>query len=268
MLERKNVIKLINIFGKAWMNKDPEMIPKIFTNDARYYEYVLKKPIVGHAGIKKFWKDMVHKQRDIRFRLLNLYIEKNTAVAECEVSFYTRRRGIEVKIHMNLLMLLRVRNGKISAIREYWSTEHIINKKTVNSEYMSGIIDHIQINVNSYEKAVAFYSWLLKRIGYTRNFIYKEGPWIRGWISETNSVWLAESGSELRSETFNKNRIGLRELAFSVQSRELVDKITKEIEKHGGKILDFPRVYKKYSKTYYAVFFTDPDGLKLEVLNE
>jgi glyoxylase I family protein len=34
----------------------------------------------------------------------------------------------------------------------------------------------------------------------------------------------------------------------------------------GGKILDAPREY-NYRPGYYSVFFTDPDGIKLEVVH-
>ena len=37
-----------------------------------------------------------------------------------------------------------------------------------------------------------------------------------------------------------------------------------EKERRRAEILDAPREYPKYEPGYYAVFFLDPDGLKLE----
>ncbi|MBM4258770.1 MAG: hypothetical protein FJ147_23070 [Deltaproteobacteria bacterium] len=46
----------------------------------------------------------------------------------------------------------------------------------------------------------------------------------------------------------------------------LAHALAKDIEANGGKILDPPKEY-DYSPGYYAVFFTDPDGIKLEVVH-
>ena len=37
-----------------------------------------------------------------------------------------------------------------------------------------------------------------------------------------------------------------------------------ELQKHKVKVVDPPADYPDYGEGYYAVFFTDPDGLKLE----
>jgi hypothetical protein len=40
------------------------------------------------------------------------------------------------------------------------------------------------------------------------------------------------------------------------------------LKKIGAEILDAPAEYPQYAPGYYAVFFADPDGLKLEVVYE
>ena len=40
------------------------------------------------------------------------------------------------------------------------------------------------------------------------------------------------------------------------------------LQKIGANILDAPAEYPQYSAGYYAVFFTDPDGLKLEFVHK
>ena len=56
--------------------------------------------------------------------------------------------------------------------------------------------------------------------------------------------------------------------ANSLSPLTLVRKLTRlrgRSEAHGGKILDPPSEY-AYWPGYYSVFFTDPDGIKLEVV--
>ena len=60
---------------------------------------------------------------------------------------------------------------------------------------------------------------------------------------------------------------GLHHLAFHADSRSDVDAFHKFLESIAATILDPPREY-DYTPGYYAVFFADPDGLKLEVVHE
>lgn len=123
MLRRGTALDIIRKYGKAWENKDPEAVLKIFTRNGRYHEYVLKKPYAGHSGIRSYWqRNVVENQFNIRFRLLKLYTAGNTAIAECDARFYEKRRRI--KIHMRLLLILEMSGKKISYLREYWSSEH------------------------------------------------------------------------------------------------------------------------------------------------
>jgi hypothetical protein len=123
MLKRKTALEIVRRYGDAWINKDPEAIVSLFTNNGRYHEYVLKKPYLGHSGIRKYWeRNVVKNQFNIKFRLLKLYIAEQTAIAECDASFYEKRRRIN--IHMKLLLILEIKGNKISYLREYWSSEH------------------------------------------------------------------------------------------------------------------------------------------------
>jgi glyoxylase I family protein len=53
-------------------------------------------------------------------------------------------------------------------------------------------------------------------------------------------------------------------VAFSAESRAQVDALARDIESFGGCVLHPPREYPEYTQGYYAVFLTDPDGIKLE----
>jgi glyoxylase I family protein len=64
--------------------------------------------------------------------------------------------------------------------------------------------------------------------------------------------------------TFSKDRVGLCEVAFRADSRAEVDTLARELPEIGAHILHPPREYPEYVPGYYAVFFADPDGIKLE----
>ncbi|MFO1351849.1 MAG: VOC family protein [Gammaproteobacteria bacterium] len=59
-------------------------------------------------------------------------------------------------------------------------------------------------------------------------------------------------------------RTGLHHLALGAPSREAVDAAYRVLLAQGVDILDPPAQYDHYTPGYYALFFADPDGLKLE----
>ena len=127
-------------------------------------------------------------------------------------------------------------------------------------------IDHLMINANRYEESVKFYSWLMPKIGYPEKHAHEgDDPGI-GFAGPGGGLWLSNSATNLRNDNFHKRRVGLREVAFRADTRAEVDAVAREVEANGGKILDAPQAYPQYAPDYYSVFFTDPDGLKLEVV--
>ena len=129
---------------------------------------------------------------------------------------------------------------------------------------MSAGIDHTIITVNSYEHASRFYGWLMPKIGYSGG--EHDYGTMKGWMGKGISFWVKKADSRFAADTFNKDRVGLCEIAFKGESRAQIDALAKEIEANGGTILDPPKEY-DYVPGYYAVFFSDPDGIKLEVVH-
>ena len=54
-------------------------------------------------------------------------------------------------------------------------------------------------------------------------------------------------------------------IAFWADTRQEVDHVAKLVRAAGGKKLEGPEICKGYSPGYYAFFFEDPDGNKLEI---
>ncbi len=134
---------------------------------------------------------------------------------------------------------------------------------------MSGRIDHLMIIVNRFEDARRFYSWLMPALGYTNTMSFPDDGPKRGigwWTQSGGSIWVQEAEAPYRSDEFHRHRVGLCEIAFAADNRAQIDNLAGEIERHGGKVTDTPREY-DYMPGYYAVFFTSPDGLKLEAVH-
>jgi hypothetical protein len=66
---------------------------------------------------------------------------------------------------------------------------------------------------------------------------------------------------------YDRHAPGLNHLAFHVPSRQHVEDLHGHLCGIGAKILRAPAEY-PYTPGYYAVFFADPDGMKLEIVFE
>ena len=50
-----------------------------------------------------------------------------------------------------------------------------------------------------------------------------------------------------------------------MESHEDVDSVHARVAGAGGKVLHPPRIWPEYHPAYYATFFLDPDGFRIEV---
>jgi catechol 2,3-dioxygenase-like lactoylglutathione lyase family enzyme len=119
-------------------------------------------------------------------------------------------------------------------------------------------IDHISIRVSDYAASRAFYSRLFGFLGF--DVSDDHGNTI-GWTNGKTRFWIAEAETSRRNHTYHIGDIGLHHYAFQLRSRKDVDELHGELQAMKATIVDPPD---EYYDDYYAVFFLDPDGLKLE----
>jgi glyoxylase I family protein len=126
-------------------------------------------------------------------------------------------------------------------------------------------VHHVDLVVSSIERSLRFYRDLLAPLGYHRI------TEVEGERGET--IWylggpdVALGLREAQSEgSHDRYRVGIHHIAFEAWSRGLVDERTAWLSEHGAVIESEPQQY-AYSPGYYAVFFYDPDGIKLEIVH-
>jgi catechol 2,3-dioxygenase-like lactoylglutathione lyase family enzyme len=123
-----------------------------------------------------------------------------------------------------------------------------------------GAIHHIDITVRDVARSTAFYARLLPRVGFRRIADAIEGPL---WAGAQLEVGLQAARASSAS-SHDRYSPGLHHLAFSAGTRDDVDALHRELVELGVPVLDPPAEYPHYAPGYYAVFFADPDGIKLE----
>ena len=128
-----------------------------------------------------------------------------------------------------------------------------------------GSINHVVLTVNDLGKSRAFYDRLLPSLGYRLLFEEKDSFGFVG--ADGMKIFFAEAHAENRGLTFDRYKVGLHHFAFNAPDRAYVDSVHAKLVSWGVTILDPPAEYPQYEAGYYAVFFLDPDGIKLEVVH-
>jgi catechol 2,3-dioxygenase-like lactoylglutathione lyase family enzyme len=132
-------------------------------------------------------------------------------------------------------------------------------------------IDHLDLVVSSLERSLAFYRGLLVPLGYTRvtEIAGERGERVLylGRVGGAGSVSLRAAQSGAHPVPYDRYAVGLHHLAFGVDSRAIVDERAAWLREQGAEIESGPQEH-DYMPGYYAVFFFDPDHLKLEIVHK
>jgi glyoxylase I family protein len=128
-------------------------------------------------------------------------------------------------------------------------------------------IHHVDLVVSSILRSLPFYRDLLGPLGWhgVNEVAGERGETIWYLSGPGSSIGLREAKTP--SETpYDRYRVGLHHLALEASSRGVVNERADWLRAQGAEIESGPEEY-WYSPGYYAVFFYDPDGLKLEIVH-
>ena len=124
-------------------------------------------------------------------------------------------------------------------------------------------VEHIDLTVNDVARSRAFYDKVLGELGF-RKF---EGADYIHWANAQMTIAIRDASGANRSARFDRYRVGLHHLAFRARSRADVEAFHDFLVREKIEVLDAPAEYPQYGENYYAVFFADPDGIKLELVH-
>jgi len=124
-------------------------------------------------------------------------------------------------------------------------------------------IDHLAIRVSDFETSRRFYDRLLGFLGFVREWEFDRTV---GWNNGVTMWWITEADAEGRKGSYRTGDIGYHHYAFELGAQGEVDELGDFLQREGVTIVDPPAAYPSYGEGYYAVFFLDPDGLKLEAM--
>jgi catechol 2,3-dioxygenase-like lactoylglutathione lyase family enzyme len=122
-------------------------------------------------------------------------------------------------------------------------------------------IDHLVIRVSDFAASKRFYDHVLGALGFKLKYEYGD---VAGWSNGKTLFWIGEADEEGKKHKHRAGNIGFHHYAFELSKRADVDDLYKALKAKNVTIVDPPADYPEYGEGYYAVYFLDPDGLKLE----
>ncbi len=135
---------------------------------------------------------------------------------------------------------------------------------------MREAIDHLDLVVTDYDRSLAFYTELLRPLGYVSHSDIEgergERVTYIGRPAGFGELSIRQAQSDAHPTPYDRYAVGIHHIAFSSPDRATVDERARWLGEQGAEIESGPEE-RDYTPGYYAVFFHDPDGIKLEIVH-
>ena len=127
---------------------------------------------------------------------------------------------------------------------------------------MNGL-HHVELYVSSLARSTEFWEWFLSELGFAS---FQEWDAGRSWrLNDTYLVFVQTLDRHL-DVPYHRGRVGLNHLAFWAESRDQVNALTEQVRARGLRILYEDRHPFAGGPDHYALYFEDPDRIKVEVI--
>jgi catechol 2,3-dioxygenase-like lactoylglutathione lyase family enzyme len=128
-------------------------------------------------------------------------------------------------------------------------------------------LGHVDLVCRDLDRSLEFYAHVFGALGLAEPFLVdgergEQIHYLRFPTPGSGSLGLRQA---LEEQPFLLYAPGLHHLAFTVESREDVDGAHSRAVEAGGQVLHAPKLWPEYHPEYYATFFLDPDGFRIEV---
>jgi catechol 2,3-dioxygenase-like lactoylglutathione lyase family enzyme len=128
-------------------------------------------------------------------------------------------------------------------------------------------LGHVDLVCGDLERSLAFYRAVFGSLGLQEPTLFdgergEKIHYLRFPTPGSGSLGLRQA---LERQDFELYAPGFHHLALTVGARDDVDAAHAAAAEAGAEILHAPRAWPDYHPQYYATFFLDPDGFRIEV---
>jgi catechol 2,3-dioxygenase-like lactoylglutathione lyase family enzyme len=126
----------------------------------------------------------------------------------------------------------------------------------------AGLLHHVEIYCSDLKAKTEFWGWFLDLLGYR---VYQDWPGGRSYRLGPTYIVFVKAEPRFCGFRYNRCHPGLNHLSFHAASRKQVDEVTELLRKRGVDILYEDRHPYAGGPGCYAVYFEDPDRMKVEL---
>ena len=125
-------------------------------------------------------------------------------------------------------------------------------------------IDHIYVAVSKLGRSEKFYDRVMTILGFRKKTFMNEAAQHVQYYNRHFGFVLRPSYNA--KSKHNPLTPGMHHFCFRVEGCAMVDSIAKRF-KRAHVVCSKPQFYPEYAADYYSIFFSDPDGIRLEITN-
>lgn len=126
-----------------------------------------------------------------------------------------------------------------------------------------GFIHHIELYVSDLNRSIGFWGWFLEEMGYEPYQKWESG---KSWRLADMYIVFVQAKEKYLDVPYHRGRVGLNHLAFHASSRQQVDEMTMKLRERGVPVLYADKHPFAGGGDHYAVYFEDPDRMKVELV--
>jgi catechol 2,3-dioxygenase-like lactoylglutathione lyase family enzyme len=123
-------------------------------------------------------------------------------------------------------------------------------------------VDHLYVTVSDFSRSVEFYDRVMRLLGFRKGTLPIAGDPHAHYFNRVTQLSIRPARSAASHDPYAP---GFHHLCLRVADRAAVDRACDGLRAIGVEATE-PRLYPEYAEDYYATFFEDPDGLRLELV--
>jgi catechol 2,3-dioxygenase-like lactoylglutathione lyase family enzyme len=128
-------------------------------------------------------------------------------------------------------------------------------------------LGHVDLVCRDLDRSLSFYAAVFGPLGLEAPVVFagergEQIHYLRFPAAGSGSIGLRQAQSDQEFELYAP---GFHHLALAVESMADVDAVHGAVSAAGGEVLHAPQLWPQYHPDYYATFFLDPDGFRVEV---
>lgn len=126
------------------------------------------------------------------------------------------------------------------------------------------MLGHLGVNVSDLAAAKTYYDELVPLVGFEEFFSAEDRFAYRPANGKPGTFLFFYEAA--RPGAYDREVVGLQHIAFMVRTRSHVHAVHELAVRRGDTVLHPPQEFPQYPPPYYATFWLDPHGFKLEAV--